>query len=217
MVTDGLHVMDLNVRYPGAQAPAVHGVSFSVRRGEVLGLLGPSGCGKSTVLAAIAGTLPLESGSVSFAGLDVTRAPIHTRSFGLVFQDGLLFPHRTVGGNVSFGLEMAHMPRPARTARVAEVLTLVGLEGLAKRRVDQLSGGERQRVALARAIAPQPQLLMLDEPFAALDTQLRGALASSVRDILIRTHTTAILVTHDPAEAAVVCDRVIKMESGSIA
>lgn len=212
----GLELHSVSVTYPGSPEPAVRDVTMSVHSGEVLGLLGPSGCGKSTVLGTIAGIVPTSAGTITFGGIDVTREAIHKRSFGLVFQDGLLFPHRTVEGNVAFGLEMARLEKNKRQERVRQVLDIVGLESFAKRRVSELSGGQRQRVALARALAPQPRLLMLDEPFASLDTDLRASLATSVRSILRDTGTTAILVTHDPAEAAVVCDRVVRMDKGRL-
>ena len=217
MVT-GLEALGLTVVYPGRPpVVALDAVDLRVAKGEVVGLLGPSGSGKSTLLAAIIGIVPLVSGRVLFDGEDVTDVPVHRRGFGLVFQDGQLFPHRTVGGNVSFGLEMAGMDRPRRASRVAEMLDLVGLKDFGERRVDELSGGERQRVALARSLAPSPRLLLLDEPLSSLDRELRDRLAVDVRTILGATGTTAVVVTHDPDEAQAMCSRVVRLEAGRMA
>ncbi len=212
----GLHVTDLTVVYPGAQEPAVDSVSLTVHRGETVALLGPSGCGKSTLLAAIVGIIAPDAGSVEFDGEDVTHVPIHRRGFGLVFQDGQLFPHRTVAGNIAFGLEMARVPTAERHERVSELVDLVGLTKYKDQPVAKLSGGERQRVALARSLAPRPRLLLLDEPLSSLDAELRSRLAIEMRDILTRTGTTAILVTHDPVEADAVASEVHRMEAGRI-
>jgi thiamine transport system ATP-binding protein len=205
----GLHVRDAVVRYEGTTA--VGGVSLDVADGEVLALLGPSGCGKSSLLRAVAGLEPLAAGSVAFDGQDLAGVPVHRRGFGLLFQDGQLFAHRDVARNVAYGLETARVPRAERAARVRELLALVGLAGYERRAVTTLSGGERQRVALARALAPRPRLLLLDEPFSALDRGLRERLAVEVRAILTRTGTTAVFVTHDHDEAFTVADRVAVM------
>lgn len=212
----GLRVTNLTVVYPGAQEPAVDAVTLAVNRGRTVALLGPSGCGKSTLLAAIVGITAPDSGTVAFDGADVTHVPIHRRGFGLVFQDGQLFPHRTVAGNIAFGLEMARVPAAERETRVSELLDLVGLTKYRDQPVANLSGGERQRVALARSLAPRPRLLLLDEPLSSLDAELRSRLASEMRDILARTGTTAILVTHDPTEAAAIASEVHRMEAGRI-
>jgi thiamine transport system ATP-binding protein len=158
----------------------------------------------------------LASGTIAYDGGDLAGIPVHRRGFGLLFQDGQLFPHRNVGQNVAYGLEMQKQPKAARQARVAEMLGLVGLGGYQNRPIDTLSGGERQRVALARALAPQPRLLLLDEPFSALDRNLRLRLAPEVRDILHRTGTTAITVTHDHDEAFTIADRVGIMSNGHL-
>lgn len=205
----GLHVRDAVVRYEGTTA--VGGVSLDVADGEVLSLLGPSGCGKSSLLRAVAGLEPLAAGSVAFDGQDLAGVPVHRRGFGLLFQDGQLFAHRDVARNVAYGLETARVPRAERAARVRELLEVVGLAGYERRAVATLSGGERQRVALARALAPRPRLLLLDEPFSALDRGLRERLAVEVRAILTRTGTTAVFVTHDHDEAFTVADRVAVM------
>jgi thiamine transport system ATP-binding protein len=207
-----LQLHDVTVRY-GA-ATAVRGVSVDVADGEVLALLGPSGCGKSTLLRAIVGIEPLASGRVAGDGVDLARVPIHRRGFGLMFQDGVLFPHRTVAGNVGYGL--GRWDREASAGRVAELLDMVGLAGYGGRRVATLSGGEAQRVALARALAPRPRLLLLDEPLAALDMSLRAALLADLDEVLRSTGTTAVFVTHDQAEAFAIADRVALMRTGQI-
>lgn len=207
----GLSVRDLVVHYrddDGTVALALDGVSLDVAPGEVLALLGPSGSGKSTLLRAVAGLERPTSGTVAWDGEDLAEVPVHRRGFGLVFQDGQLFPHRSVARNVSFGLEMARLPRAQVRERVAELLELVGLPGFGDRDVASLSGGERQRVALARALAPRPRLLLLDEPLSALDRSLRERLAEQVRGILTATGTAAVFVTHDHDEAFTVADRI---------
>lgn len=211
----GLAVRGVRVVYPGRPpVEAVRGVDLDVSRGETVALLGPSGCGKSSLLAAVVGIVEPSAGTVTWEGEDVTGVPVHRRGFGLVFQDGQLFPHLTVGGNVAFGLRMSGAPRPERAARVEELLDLVGLAGYAGRGVTELSGGQRQRVALARSLAPRPRLLALDEPLSSLDADLRARLAIEVRDILRAEGTTGIVVTHDAAEAAVMADRVVRMRDG---
>lgn len=212
-----LHVEKICVTYPGSPPRrAVIDASFTVERGEIVALLGPSGCGKSSLLGAIVGVTPITAGSIVFDGQDVTGTPPHRRDFGLVFQDGQLFPHRTVEGNVAFGLEMSRMPRQERRERVAELLELVGLRGHGPRKTGELSGGERQRVALARSLAPSPRLLALDEPLSSLDAELRYRLGADLRDILHAAGTTAIMVTHDASEADLVADRVLRMSEGRL-
>lgn len=204
----GLVVSDAVVRY--GTTTAVDGVTLHVAPGEVVALLGPSGCGKSSLLRAVAGLEPLAGGSVAFDGVGVDDVPVHRRGFGLMFQDGQLFAHRDVAGNVAYGLRRAD-PR-----RVDELLDLVGLAGYGSRPVATLSGGERQRVALARALAPAPRLLLLDEPLSALDRALRERLAVDLRAVLVATGTTAVLVTHDQDEAFAVADRVAVMRAGRL-
>ncbi len=216
----GLVVDDVRVVYGGGAGahPAVDGVSLEVE-GGVLALLGPSGCGKSSLLRAVAGLEPLAGGDVRWDGRSVVPVPVHRRGFGLLFQDGQLFPHRDVAGNVAYGLPRrgpGALDARARTARVAELLELVGLPGTGPRAVATLSGGERQRVALARALAPRPRLLLLDEPLSALDRALRERLAEDLRTVLGATGTTAVLVTHDQDEAAAVGDRVAVMRAGRL-
>jgi len=210
----GLAVRDLVVRF-GATT-AVDTVSLDIELGTVVALLGPSGCGKSTLLRAVAGLESLTAGSVAWGGADLAGLPVHRRRFGLMFQDGQLFPHRDVGGNVEFGLRMAGVDRAERAERVAELLELVGLAGYERRPVSTLSGGEQQRVALARSLAPRPELLLLDEPLSSLDRTLRERLVGELSAILSKTRTTALYVTHDHDEAFTVADQVAVMAAGRL-
>jgi thiamine transport system ATP-binding protein len=202
------------VRY-GTHA-AVDGVDVRVGAGETVAVLGPSGCGKSTLLRAIAGLEPLAAGHVRWRGADLAGTPPHERRFGVVFQDYALFPHRDVRGNVEFGLRMAGRAAPERAAAVDDLLRLVGLEGYGHRSVPTLSGGEQQRVALARALAPQPRLLMFDEPLGALDRELRERLLDELRSLLATTSLPALYVTHDHDEAFALADRVVVMRAGTV-
>lgn len=214
-MVSGLQVCGAVVRYEDGPT-AVDGVSLNVPAGEVLALLGPSGCGKSSLLRAVAGLEPLRAGELRWDGQDITAVPVHERGFGLMFQDGQLFPHRDVAGNIAYGLVMAGVPRHDRTARVDALLELVGLAGYGTREVTTLSGGQRQRVALARALAPRPRLLLLDEPLSALDRGLREHLAGELRDILAVAGATAVYVTHDQDEAFTVAGRVAVMDAGRL-
>jgi thiamine transport system ATP-binding protein len=195
---------------------AVDGVTLDVSPGEVVALLGPSGCGKSTLLRVVAGLEVPAAGRICWDGADLAAVPVHRRGFGLMFQEGQLFAHRDVGGNVAFGLRMAGMARSTRQTRVAELLELVGLPGTSRRAVSTLSGGEQQRVALARALAPSPRLLLLDEPLSSLDSALRERLTAELADIVRSTGTTAVYVTHDHDEAFTVADRVAVMDAGRL-
>jgi len=211
---EGLAIRGLDVSLGGKAILA--GLDLSVHRGEVLALLGPSGCGKTTLLRAVAGLLTADAGSVHWAGEDLHPVPAHRRRFGMVFQDHALLPHRNVGANVAFGLRMQGVSADERRRRVTEVLAMVGLEGYERRSVATLSGGEAQRVALARALAPEPRLLLADEPFAALDRPLHDRLVGDVRRILSDLGQTAIHVTHDHAEAFALADSVALMRDGRI-
>ncbi|WFN91858.1 ABC transporter ATP-binding protein [Gordonia sihwensis] len=211
-----LTVEGATVRYGRFEALA--GVQWSVGTGEstVTALLGPSGCGKSTLLRAVAGLEPLAAGSICWDGVDLATTAPHRRDFGVVFQDGQLFPGRTVAQNIAYGLARRRVRGRAAADRVAEMLRLVQLDGFGDRPVSALSGGQAQRVALARALAPRPRLLLLDEPLAALDSQLRESLAEAIGDIVRRAGTPTVLVTHDHREAALVADTVSVMRDGDI-
>ena len=202
-----LTVEGVSVRFGDRQV--LDAVGLHVAADEVVCLLGPSGSGKSTLLQVVAGLREPDAGRVTWDGADLASVPPHRRRFGLVFQDPLLFPHLDVGGNVGYGLRISGVPRPDVATRVEELLDLVELPGYARRSVATLSGGEAQRVALARSLAPAPRLLLLDEPFGALDRELRDRLAVDVRALLHRLGTPAIHVTHDLAEADLVGDRVV--------
>ncbi len=209
LTIDGIHKT-----YEGV--PLLDGVSLSMDRGEIVSLLGPSGSGKTTLLRIIAGLESCESGRVFLDGRDVTRMPVHRRGVVLMFQEYALFPHRTVAENVAFGLRMKGLPASAIRHRVKEMLTLVGLEEFGPRNVVALSGGERQRVALARSLAPEPRLLLLDEPLGSLDRNLRERLLEQLAAILQRVRVTTISVTHDQAEAFAVADRVALLHDAGI-
>ncbi|GAB1327292.1 ABC transporter ATP-binding protein [Streptomyces sennicomposti] len=192
-------------------------VDLAVAEHEIVCVLGPSGSGKSTLLRAVAGLQPLDSGRVLLDGRDQAVVPVHRREVGLMFQDHQLFPQRDVAGNVGFGLRMHGTAKGERTARVEELLDLVGLPGAGGRAVAALSGGEQQRVALARALAPRPRLLMLDEPLGQLDRTLRERLVVELRELFGRLGTTVLAVTHDQGEAFALADRVVVMRDGEIA
>lgn len=208
-----LRLRDVAIRYPDGSTP-VRGTDLDVAAGEIVALVGASGSGKSTILRGIAGLEDVVAGTVELDGRDVAAVPTHRRGVGMVFQDGQLFPHRTVGRNVAYGLESAGWDRARRRARVAELLDLVGLTELTDRPVQRLSGGQAQRVALARSLAPAPRVLLLDEPLSALDADLRRRLAEDIRAVLRAAGTTGVVVTHDLAEAAVMADRTVRLGAG---
>lgn len=197
--------------------PILQGIDVELGPGQVLALLGASGCGKTTLLRAIAGLQPLDSGRIDVAGRDVTRLPTAQRGIGVVFQHYALFPNLSVGENIAFGLQARGDAAPAQQARVRELLDLVGLGELAARRPRELSGGQRQRVALARALAPQPALLLLDEPFSALDESFRVPLRRAFRRLQRGLDQSCVLVTHDRDEAFELADQVAVMFDGRIA
>jgi spermidine/putrescine transport system ATP-binding protein len=196
--------------------PLLRGISFSVSKGETVCLLGASGSGKSTLLRMIAGLEFPESGHILFNKIDLAQTPPHARDFGLVFQDYGLFPHLNIFDNVAFGLKMRNTSTEKINSRVAEMMSLVNLQGFEKRKVTDLSGGEQQRVALARALAPQPRLLMFDEPLGALDKSLKEDLLNQIRIILRKTKIPAIYVTHDQDEAFTIADRILLLQDGKI-
>jgi sulfate/thiosulfate transport system ATP-binding protein len=195
---------------------ALDGVSVDVPTGSLTALLGPSGSGKSTLLRVIAGLEQPDAGEVSLDGEDVTRLPPQSRGVGFVFQHYAAFKHMTVWDNVAFGLTIRRRPRTEIKRRVNELLELVQLSGLAKRYPAQLSGGQRQRMGLARALAVDPKVLLLDEPFGALDARVRKELRIWLRRLHDETHTTTVIVTHDQEEAMDVADRVVVMNAGRI-
>jgi iron(III) transport system ATP-binding protein len=216
-----LQLDQVSIRYPGAAGrAAVDSVSLRLRAGEIGVLIGPSGCGKTSLLRAIAGLERLAQGRIAIRGEPLADAArgLHTapeaRRIGMVFQDYALFPHLSVARNVAFGI--AGLPRAAREKRVREVLDLVGLADAAERAPHQLSGGQQQRVALARALAPEPRLLLLDEPFSSLDIDLRERLAQELRAILNASATTALFVSHDQLEAFAVGDKIGVMRNGRL-
>jgi iron(III) transport system ATP-binding protein len=213
-----LNVSHLQVRYGRQAQPAVDDVSLGLKAGDIGVLIGPSGCGKTTLLRAVAGLERASSGSITLQGETVSdgthHMPAEQRRIGMVFQDYALFPHLSVGRNVAFGIDS--LPRAERAHRVAEVLALVGLDGMQERYPQELSGGQQQRVALARALAPNPRLLLLDEPFSNLDVDLRERLAHEVRAILKAAGATALFVTHDQLEAFAIGDLIGVMHEGHL-
>ncbi|MHB9149311.1 MAG: ABC transporter ATP-binding protein [Thermoleophilia bacterium] len=209
-----LRVEGLSVRY--GTTTVLDGVDIEVPDGQVVAVLGPSGCGKTTLLRAVAGLEPAAEGAIYWDERALNGVPPHERGFGLMFQEYALFPHKSVFGNVSFGLRMERRPSQAIAARVAEVLEWVGLEGYGSRSVGDLSGGEQQRVALARALAPAPRMLMLDEPLGSLDRSLRERLVVDLRRLLTERGITAMYVTHDQEEAFAVSDSVLVMRAGNV-
>jgi len=214
-VTD--HVVELQgVHKRYGEVVALGPVDIAVREGEFLTLLGPSGCGKTTTLHLIAGLLQPNAGRILMAGRDITDLPASERGMGVVFQSYALFPHKTVAGNIGFGLRMRGLPRQDVAGRVREMLAIVGLPGVEERYPRQLSGGQRQRVALARALVIHPPLLLLDEPLSNLDALLRTQMRRELRAIQRRLGLTAIYVTHDQEEAFEMSDRVVLLNQGRI-
>ncbi|MCM2252562.1 MAG: ABC transporter ATP-binding protein [Ramlibacter sp.] len=213
-----VELRNVSIRYAGRAEPAVDEVSFGLRAGDIGVLIGPSGCGKTTLLRAVAGLERVGAGEIRISEQVVGSAHVHVaaeaRRIGMVFQDYALFPHIDVGRNVAFGLH--RLPRGERAARVAQVLELVGLQGIERSFPHELSGGQQQRVALARALAPQPQLLLLDEPFSNLDVDLRERLAHEIRGILKAARATALFVTHDQLEAFAIGDVIGVMHEGRL-
>jgi iron(III) transport system ATP-binding protein len=198
--------------------PAVQEISFAAREGEILCLLGPSGCGKTTILRAIAGFEPVRSGQIFLSGQLVSSpdvmTPTENRRVGMVFQEYALFPHLRVQDNIAFGLH--HFARSERASRVQEMLRLTGLEGFERRYPHELSGGQQQRVALARALVQNPVVLLLDEPFSNLDPDMAGRMRQELHDLLRRTKTTTVLVTHDHDEAFAMADRIAVLNQGRL-
>lgn len=214
-----IELTNVHLGYPNGHQ-VLTGAELTVADGQILGMLGASGSGKSTLLRIIAGLQHPQKGTVKIAG-EITddgghHMPPHRRDCTMVFQDAQLFPHRSVAGNVAYGLEAARVPAADRRRRVAEALQMVDIAELADRAITELSGGQAQRVALARCLVIRPSVILFDEPLSALDRGLRQRLAVDIRDLLRRTGTSAIYVTHDPAEAATVADRIAVVEHGKV-
>ena len=209
-----VHIENMTKRF--GNVAAVDGLDLKIRAGEFVTFLGPSGCGKTTTLRVLGGfEIPTE-GRIILDGADVTRLPPNRRNVNMVFQDYALFPHMTVGQNIAFGLELKGKTKAEIDARTRELLEFLQLGGFRDRTPDQLSGGQRQRVALARALAPDPKLLLLDEPLGALDAKLRGQVQVELKDIQKRTGKTFVFVTHDQEEALTMSDRIIVMNGGKV-
>lgn len=217
-----LTINQVSKQFPAHPIAAVNNVSFTLQQGDLLGLLGPSGCGKTTLLRMIAGFEQPSEGKIFIGETQVSGEGVfvnpENRQTGMVFQDYALFPHLTIAENIAFGLKTQKPPlkKAQIQQRVAEVLQLVGLEGLNRRYPHELSGGQQQRVALARALAPQPRLILLDEPLSNLDVQVRQRLRHEIRHILKATGISAIFVTHDQEEALAISDKIAVMRQGKI-
>ena len=205
-----LRVEQIGVRFDTIEI--LRQATLRVERAEVVALLGPSGSGKSTLLRVIAGILRPDSGSVWIGTDDITLLPAHQRGVGMVFQDNQLFPHMSTIDNVAYGLRVAGVGKVERHERGAAWLDRVGLAGFERRNVTELSGGEAKRVALARTLATEPSVVLLDEPLTGLDRELHDHLATQLAQLLVEHSITAVLVTHDPAEADVVASRSVRMD-----
>jgi sulfate transport system ATP-binding protein len=217
----GIVVRSVSKRFTGEKGKAegllaVDNASFEVPRGHLVALLGPSGSGKSTILRIIAGLEVPDTGEVLMGGKIVSGRPVHQRGVGFVFQHYALFKHATVEKNISFGLEVRKWPKGEIRQRVDELLDLIQLRGYEDRYPSQLSGGQRQRVALARALAPRPSVLLLDEPFGALDAKVRRNLAAQLRALHKEVHTTTVFVTHDQEEAIEIADQIVVINRGRV-
>ena len=210
-----LELRDVSVVYPDGFR-ALDSVSFSLEPAFIMSVLGPSGSGKSTLLRAIAGLEKLAQGTVFMQGQDVTNVPTHKRPCTMVFQDSQLFPHRTVAGNIAYGLAGMGLSRAEVAERVKELLELVDLKGFGERSISTLSGGQAGRIALARSLARQTGLILLDEPLSALDTDLRMSLGRDVREILKQSGTAALYVTHDVEEAKTLGVGIVRVVKGSL-
>jgi ABC-type Fe3+/spermidine/putrescine transport system ATPase subunit len=205
-----LSISELSFHVPGESTSIFNHLSLEISEGEIVAILGPSGSGKSSLLLIICGLTPPSSGTVQLQGKDITHVAPHRRNIGMVFQGTFLFPHLTVSENIAYGLKMRKDSKEAQTLRVEEMLDLIHLSNFSERDIAHLSGGETTRVAIARALAPAPSLLLLDEPLTGLDEHLRIDLAKDLRTALTTSGITAILVTHDRNEAAIVADRVVQ-------
>ncbi|AJS59804.1 sulfate/molybdate ABC transporter ATP-binding protein [Paenibacillus sp. IHBB 10380] len=211
-----MHIEVRNLNKHFGDFHAVKDVSFEIEKGHLIGLLGPSGGGKTSILRMLAGLEDLDSGEIRFHGELVNGLPPQERGIGFVFQNYALFKHMSVFDNIAFGLNVKKMPKAKVKDRVMELVELTGLKGFEKRYPHQLSGGQRQRVAFARALAPEPQLLLLDEPFAAIDAKIRQELRTWLRDLIERVGITSIFVTHDQDEAIEVADEIMVINQGRV-
>jgi ABC-type Fe3+/spermidine/putrescine transport system ATPase subunit len=210
-----LEVRSLSRSYPD-EVVALRDASFTVEDGRIAAILGPSGCGKTTLLRLIAGLDRPDTGDVLLDGVSILRRPVHRRGVGMMFQDLALFPHMSVRDNIMFGLRMQHWPKADRLRRAADLIDAVGLAGKEERRVHELSGGEQQRVALARTLAPNPGVLLLDEPLGSLDEVLKSQLRGELREVLKALETTALIVSHDLRDAVTMADDLIVMDRGDV-
>jgi len=213
--SEGLRIEGLDVDY--GRTPVLRDLRLEVLPGAPVALIGPNGSGKTTLLRAIVGLEPIGRGRILLDGVDLARVPTHRRGIGLLFQEPALFPGRSVEENVAYGLDLAHWPRSEADARVRGLLQRLGIAPLAHRPSEALSGGERQRVALARTLAPRPKAVLLDEPFAAVDPELRSALREEFGAVLRAEGVAALHVTHDPEEALAVGERIVLLREGRIA
>jgi ABC-type Fe3+/spermidine/putrescine transport system ATPase subunit len=214
MTFNGLEISNVSAQL--GQESILRAVSFQLKAGNALAVLGPSGCGKSTLLKVIAGIITPTDGHVFWNSVEISKTPAHNRGIGLMFQNNALFPHMNVHENIRFGLDMLSVPKDEANDRIADLLTLVGLKGYGNRAVDTLSGGESQRVALARVLAPEPKLVLLDEPFNSLDRALRRTLVNQVFEILRAKKITSIHVTHEGDEASLFSDSILIIDNGKI-
>ncbi|PID15849.1 ABC transporter [Sporosarcina sp. P34] len=207
-------IQNLSFQYSKKQQPVIDRFSFTIKKGEIVGIVGASGSGKSTLLRLLAGLEDPTAGSIELDGRlivgDNTYIEAEKRGVGMVFQNYALFPHLTVSENICFGLHK--MKRPEKKKRLNEMLELVQLQEFAKRYPHELSGGQQQRVALARALAPSPSILLMDEPFSNLDTNLKSLIRMEVRDILQKANSTCLFVSHDQADVDAICDRIIYID-----
>ena len=209
-----VELKNINKKFGNYQAAS--DVNFTIEKGKLVGILGPSGSGKTTILRMIAGLEPPDSGDIFINGQRVNDLPASKRGIGFVFQSYALFRYMTVFDNIAFGLEVQKKDKAFINKRVTELIKLIGLDGLEKRRPHQLSGGQRQRVAFARALAPNPHLLLLDEPFAAIDAKVRKELRTWLKDTINKIGITSIFVTHDQEEAVEVADEIVITNLGKI-